>query len=78
MNSLSNDFYRGYKVSTTVVNGYYMPYYIEFTEPEQSYMWLKTLKEPASKFDKPFEPVRAMHSLSMAFRVAYFRQATIP
>jgi len=41
MNRLSNDFYKGYKVSTiTLVNGYHMPYYIEFTEPELSYIWL--------------------------------------
>ncbi|WP_158827679.1 N-6 DNA methylase [Mucilaginibacter lacusdianchii] len=58
MNSLSNDFYRGYKINTTLVNGYHMPYYIEFTEPEQSYIWLKPIKEQP-KFDKPFEPVRA-------------------
>jgi len=45
MNSLSNDFYRGYKVQTTLVEGYHMPYYIEFTEPEQSSIWLRPLKE---------------------------------
>jgi len=38
MNTLSNDFYKGYKVSTTLVNGYYMPYNTEFTEPELSYI----------------------------------------
>jgi type I restriction-modification system DNA methylase subunit len=59
MNSLTNDFYRGYKVQTTLVDGYYMPYYIEFTEPKQSQLWLKPVKEPAPKLDKPFEPVRA-------------------
>ncbi len=59
MNSLSNDFYRGYKVSTLLVNGYHMPYYIEYTEPEQSYIWLKPVKESATKFDKPFEPISA-------------------
>ncbi|WP_295772361.1 N-6 DNA methylase [uncultured Mucilaginibacter sp.] len=58
MNSLTNDFYRGYKVSTKLVNGYHVPYYIEFTEPEQSYIWLRPVKEAAPKFDKPFEPVR--------------------
>ncbi len=59
MNSLSNDFYRGYKVSTKLVSGYHMPYYIEFTDAEQSQSWLKPVKEAAPKFDKPFEPVRA-------------------
>ncbi|WP_164849837.1 N-6 DNA methylase [Mucilaginibacter limnophilus] len=60
MNSLSNDFYRGYKVQTTLVDGYHMPYYVEFTEPEQSQLWLKPVKEQAKpNFDSPFEPVRA-------------------
>jgi tRNA G37 N-methylase Trm5 len=47
INTLSNDFYKGYKVSTTLVNGYHMPYYIEFTEPELSYIWLRPLKQQA-------------------------------
>jgi type I restriction-modification system DNA methylase subunit len=65
MNSLSNDFYRGYKVQTILVDGYHMPYYIEFTEPEQSYIWLKPLKEQAKpKFDKPFEPVKASQPIN--------------
>ncbi|MBS7565769.1 SAM-dependent DNA methyltransferase [Mucilaginibacter sp. Bleaf8] len=59
MNSLTNDFYRGYKVSTTLVNGYHYPCYIEFTEAEQSLIWLKPVKDTAPKFDKPFEPVSA-------------------
>ncbi|UEG53445.1 N-6 DNA methylase [Mucilaginibacter daejeonensis] len=45
MNSLTNDFYRGYKVSTTLVDGYHMPHYIEFTEPEQSCIWLRPVKD---------------------------------
>lgn len=57
MNSLSNDFYRGYKVSTVLVNGHHYPYYIEFTDASQSQLWLKPVKEAAPKFDKPFEPV---------------------
>jgi hypothetical protein len=65
MNSLSNDFYRGYQAQTTLVDGYHMPYYIEFTEPEQSYIWLKPTKEQAKpKFDKPFEPVRANEAIN--------------
>jgi|GEM_PF-5723471 hypothetical protein len=59
MNTLSNDFYKGYKVSTTLVNGYHYPYYIEFTEASKSSIWLHPLKgnEPKSAFTKPFEPV---------------------
>lgn len=64
MNSLSNDFYRGYKVQTTLVNSYHMPYYVEFEEPEQSYIWLKPVKKAATKFNKPFEPVRASQSIN--------------
>jgi len=54
MNSLSNDFYRGYKVQTTLVDGYHMPYYIEFTEPEQSHIWLRPIKVPEST--RPYLP----------------------
>jgi type I restriction-modification system DNA methylase subunit len=65
MNSLSNDFYRGYKVQTKLVDGYHMPYYVEFTEPEQSYIWLRPIMEQAKpKFDKPFEPLRASQSIN--------------
>ena len=65
MNTLSNDFYKGYKVSTTLVNGYHMPYYIEFTEPELSYIWLRPVKQEAkSPFTTPFEPVRATQPIN--------------
>ena len=43
MNSLSNDFYTGYKTHTTLVDGFHMPYYVEFREPELSYIWLHPL-----------------------------------
>lgn len=65
MNTLSNDFYKGYKVSTTLVNGYHMPYYIEFTEPESSYIWLRPVKQQTKPaFTTPFEPVRAAQPLT--------------
>ena len=63
MNTLSNEFYRGYKVSTTLVNGYHMPYYTEFTEPELSRIWLRAL-EAKPAFTTPFEPVRATQPLT--------------
>jgi 2-polyprenyl-3-methyl-5-hydroxy-6-metoxy-1,4-benzoquinol methylase len=61
MNTLSNEFYRGYKVCTNVVQAHHMPYFVEFLEPEQSYIWLQPLKGKQAKsvFNKPFEPVRA-------------------
>jgi len=66
MNSLSNEFYTGYKVCTTLVNGFYMPYYIEFTEPELSHIYLHPLKgnDVKAKFDRPFEPVRATQPIN--------------
>jgi type I restriction enzyme M protein len=66
MNSLSNDFYTGYSVSTTMVNGYHIPYYTEFTEPELSYIWLKPLKgkEVKPAFTTLFEPVRVSEPIN--------------
>lgn len=61
MNTLSNDFYRGFKIGTILVGTHHYPYYTEFTEAKQSRMWLHDLKgnEVKSKFVKSFEPVRA-------------------
>jgi len=61
MNSLSNNFYTGYKVSTVLVGTHYLPFYTEFTNPEESRIWLRSLKgnDTKPKFDKPFEPIRA-------------------
>jgi type I restriction-modification system DNA methylase subunit len=66
MNTLSNEFYKGYKCCTTLVDGFNIPYYIEFTEPELSYIWLKPNQRATSKpaFGTPFEPVRASHPIN--------------
>ncbi|MDB5285264.1 MAG: Type restriction enzyme protein [Mucilaginibacter sp.] len=66
MNSLSNEFFTGFKTQTTIVNGFHIPFYVEFTEPELSHIWLHDLKgtEPKAKFDKPFEPVRVSQPIS--------------
>lgn len=65
INSLSNEFYTGYQVQTTVVNGFHIPFYIEFTEPELSHIWLHPLKGSDTKiFDKPFEPIKASSSIN--------------
>ncbi|MBE9584026.1 SAM-dependent DNA methyltransferase [Mucilaginibacter sp. JRF] len=58
MNTLSNEFYTGYKVNTTLVAGYHQPYFMEFSKPENSYIWLKPLKAKEA-FDKPFVPVKS-------------------
>jgi type I restriction-modification system DNA methylase subunit len=40
MNTITNTFYRGYHLHTKLIDGYHHPYFIEFTEPEKSYIWL--------------------------------------
>jgi type I restriction-modification system DNA methylase subunit len=65
MNSLSNDFYTGFKVDTVLVDTHYIPYYTEFTNPELSYIWLKpNAKVAKPKFDKPFEPIRSSQPIN--------------
>jgi hypothetical protein len=66
MNTLSNDFYRGFKIDTVLVGTHYIPFYTEFTNPELSDIWLKPLKgnHPKSKFAIPFEPVRAQQPIN--------------
>lgn len=66
MNSLSNEFYTGYHVQTTIVNGFHIPFYVEFTERELSHIWIHPLKGQTVKpaFDKPFEPVSALQPIN--------------
>jgi hypothetical protein len=62
MNSLSNDFYTGYNVNTVLVDTHYIPYYTEFTNSEESRMWLRPLK--GQDINKPFEPIRASQPIN--------------
>lgn len=65
MNTLTNQFYIGYKIDTTLVNRYHTPYYVEFTESELSYMSLKPIKQNSTLiFGKPFELVSASHPIN--------------
>jgi hypothetical protein len=66
MNTLSNDFYTGYKTDTILVDGYHMPYFVEFTNADESYICLHDLKGTASKpaFNTPFEPVSAAQPIN--------------
>ena len=66
MNSLSNEFYKGYKVDTKLVDGFHFPYYLEFTEPELSYIWLKPNQKVEVKpaFSTPFEPVSSSEPIN--------------
>lgn len=41
MNSLSNEFFRGYRFGTKLIDGYHYPYFVEFTDPEESRIWLR-------------------------------------
>jgi type I restriction-modification system DNA methylase subunit len=61
MDSLSNDFYKGFKVSTALIDGYHTPYYTEFTDTQLSRIWLRPL-ETKPKFTTPFEPVKSSYN----------------
>ncbi|MGF7040083.1 N-6 DNA methylase [Mucilaginibacter lappiensis] len=66
MNTLSNDFYRGFKTGTVLIGMHYYSFYTDFIEAEQSCIWLHDLKgnEVKSKFDKPFKPIRAAQPIN--------------
>jgi type I restriction-modification system DNA methylase subunit len=59
MNTLSNDFYTGYKTGTIIVDGFHMPFYKEFTDSASSYICLHDLKGDKVKptFTTPFAPI---------------------
>lgn len=40
MNSLSNEFFKGYRFQTKLIDDYHYPYFVEFSDPLQSYIWL--------------------------------------
>lgn len=50
MDSLSNKFFAGYHIHITLCEGYYYPWYREFTNPEESAIWLR----PKEKVEKAF------------------------
>lgn len=56
MNSLSNEFFQGYRVHTVLKNGYHLPYYVPFADPEQSRIWLHPRPTPSQGFSSPLEP----------------------
>lgn len=66
MNSLSNEFHVGYQVLTTLIDGYHIPYYVEFIEPELSQIWLHPLKvkEGSSSFKTSFNPVNISSTMN--------------
>jgi hypothetical protein len=57
MNSLSNEFYVGYRTGTVLRDGYHYPYYLEFTDPEESRIWLRPgVRSSPQGFATPFDP----------------------
>lgn len=60
MDTLANSFYRAYKIGTVLKDRYYYPYYTEFTDPKESYIWLRpTGKTKPKGFDTPFVPIKS-------------------
>jgi len=43
MNSLTNEFFAGYKTDTILKNGYHVPYYVEFADCNESQIWRQSL-----------------------------------
>jgi len=60
MDTLANDFYCGFKTGTVLKDGYYYPCFKEFTDSEESSIWLRP-SAPKSKagFDTPFNPPKS-------------------
>lgn len=52
MNSLSNEYFRGYKFGVRNIGGYYLPYYKMFTDPAESYIHLKIKEDFIKKADE--------------------------
>jgi type I restriction-modification system DNA methylase subunit len=59
MDTLANDFYRGYTTGTILKDGYHYPYYREFTNPEESYIWLRPTAKSNKGFETSFEPTKS-------------------
>lgn len=60
MDTLSNKFHSGYKTGTILKDGWHHPYYTEFTDPEESAIWLRpTAKSNPKGFDTPFVPIKS-------------------
>lgn len=60
MDTITNSFYRGFKTGIIKKDGYFYPYYVEFTNPEKSYIWLRPTNTSKGKaFDMEFEPIRS-------------------
>jgi len=58
MNSLSNVFFRGYRLDTKLFDGFHYPRVYEFTNPEQSSIWINqsARREKAKEFKEVVVP----------------------
>jgi type I restriction-modification system DNA methylase subunit len=61
LNSLSNEFFKGYKAQTALVGNRYIPFFVEFTAPELSVIWLHPLKGTEYMTDS-FKPKKSINS----------------
>lgn len=60
MDTLANDFYRGYNIGTILKDGYHYPFYEEFTDPMKSRIWLRPGESKSKQgFTNPFDPPKS-------------------
>ena len=58
INSLTNEFYGGYKIGTVLRDGFHMPCYLPIDDRVDSYIWNVTRTSGKKReFDTPFNPV---------------------
>ncbi|MCR8559279.1 N-6 DNA methylase [Mucilaginibacter sp. BJC16-A38] len=61
IDTLRNSFFKGYRLFTVLQDGYHLPFYREFSDSNESHIWLRP-KDPEAKqnrFNTPFELVKS-------------------
>ncbi|SHN26127.1 N-6 DNA methylase [Mucilaginibacter sp. OK098] len=60
MDTLANEFFKGYKTGTVLKDGYHYPCFAEFSDPNESYIWLRPIdSKESTAFDAPFIPTKS-------------------
>lgn len=61
MDTLANSFFRGYRTGTVLRDGYHYPCFAEFSDPNESHIWLRPVdpKKESTPFDTPFVPTKS-------------------
>jgi type I restriction-modification system DNA methylase subunit len=67
MNTLSNDFYCGYKTGVVLIDGFYYPYFKKFTDPAESYNHLKLPAVKETSIPNEFKAAPATGSQGSLF-----------